>query len=317
VHRPKKDHLSFIVISGDHRQIRRWEGSRMWFRAAVAAGVLLVAALGVTTFGMIHYWQGYKQTADIRVQNAQYDQERAVLVAKLEQLEATVDGVNRLAARLESAGQVPDKGILTAGIGPISESVELPSLHAHGAIDQLQLNAQPGDEPTIAFQDVGQRMRHLDDRIDHVHGRVNKVYKVKRQRNAFWAAVPSRWPVRGWVTSGFGPRRRNRAGGTRFHEGVDIAAPVGTPIFASGDGVVSYAGYKGGYGRSIIIDHGFGMTSLYGHNAQLLVKEGTHVRRGMQIATIGMTGRTTGPHVHYQVSIDGIPVDPLRYLASR
>jgi murein DD-endopeptidase MepM/ murein hydrolase activator NlpD len=120
--------------------------------------------------------------------------------------------------------------------------------------------------------------------------------------------------VRGWVTSEFGVRRSPRGIGTRFHEGIDIAASTGTPIYASGDGVVTFAGYKPGLGKTVIIDHGFGLTTVYGHNSQLYVKDGDRVKRGVNISAVGRTGRSTGPHLHYQIEVDGIPVDPMRYI---
>ena len=121
-------------------------------------------------------------------------------------------------------------------------------------------------------------------------------------------------PGGGWVTSDFGVRHRPRGIGSRFHEGIDIAASTGTPVYASGDGVVSFVGYKHGLGKTIIIDHGFGISTIYGHNSQLYVREGDKIRRGSSIAAVGRTGRATGPHLHYQVIVDGVPVDPMRYI---
>jgi murein DD-endopeptidase MepM/ murein hydrolase activator NlpD len=144
--------------------------------------------------------------------------------------------------------------------------------------------------------------------------RLQEVYAFHRGKLAYWAAIPSIWPVRGWVTSDFGPRRSPKGIGTRFHEGIDIAASIGTPVYASGDGVVTFAGYKHGFGNTIIIDHGFGITTIYGHNSTLYVNEGDRVKRGMGIASVGRTGRATGPHLHYEVVIDGVPVDPMRYI---
>lgn len=306
----RRDQFSVIVISGDHHHVRRWEARGWWFKAASAAFVVLIAGLVFSTVGLFFYYRGYRQTEAIRVQNSQYDQERAVLMAKLQKLETVVEQVDRLATRVESNANVPPKGVLTEGIGPISENLELPQIPSgHGL--------GPQGNWQLAFQNIERDMGILDERAGQVQDRLSKIYEVKKQRNAFWGALPSQWPVRGWITSGFGPRRGIRAGGTRFHQGIDIAAPIGTEVIASGDGRVTFAGYRGGYGRALVIDHGFGISTVYGHNSQILVQEGERVRRGMPIAAIGMTGRTSGPHLHYEVQVDGIPVDPLRYLASR
>ncbi len=307
----RRDQLSVIIISGDHHQVRRWEAKRWWFKAATVAFVVILTGLGISTLGMTYYWRGFKQTEAIRVQNAHYDQERAVLLSRLQKLEEVVEQVDRLASRVESSAGVPEKGVLSEGIGPLSENLELPTVPSARGIGIT------GDNWQLALQNIERDMGLLDERVGQVQDRLTKVYEVKKQRNAFWAALPSKWPVSGWVTSGFGPRRATSVGGTRFHEGIDIAAPIGTEVIASGDGVVTFAGYRGGYGRALVIDHGFGISTIYGHNSQVFVQEGQRIRRGMTIAAIGMTGRTTGPHLHYEVQVDGVPVDPMRYLATR
>jgi murein DD-endopeptidase MepM/ murein hydrolase activator NlpD len=95
---------------------------------------------------------------------------------------------------------------------------------------------------------------------------------------------------------------------------MDIASPYGAPVVATGDGVVTFSGRHGGLGNKIIVDHGYGLATVYGHNSKIVVKEGDRVQRGTIIAYIGSTGRSTGPHLHYEVLVSGIPVDPLRYI---
>jgi murein DD-endopeptidase MepM/ murein hydrolase activator NlpD len=116
------------------------------------------------------------------------------------------------------------------------------------------------------------------------------------------------WPARGVLTSRFGMRWR------RHHNGIDIAAPHGTPIFAARDGRVVRATWAGGFGRLVVLDHGDGMQTWYAHASRILVRVGQQVRRGQQIAAVGCTGVCTGPHVHFEVRIHGRPVDPLRHL---
>jgi murein DD-endopeptidase MepM/ murein hydrolase activator NlpD len=116
------------------------------------------------------------------------------------------------------------------------------------------------------------------------------------------------WPARGLLTSRYGWRYR------RHHDGVDLAAPHGSPIYAARAGRVVFAGWYYGYGRAVIIEHGGGLTTLYGHASSLLVRTGETVRRGQVIARIGCTGRCSGPHLHFEVRIGGRAVNPLRYL---
>ncbi len=130
------------------------------------------------------------------------------------------------------------------------------------------------------------------------------------------SATPSIWPVQGIITAGFGQRMDPFTGEGAFHTGVDIAAPVGTPVRAAADGILFHAGPDAAYGNEALIDHGYGLTTKYGHLSTLSVVVGQEVRRGQIIGTVGMTGRTTGPHLHYEVLVHGTPVNPARYLRS-
>jgi hypothetical protein len=127
-------------------------------------------------------------------------------------------------------------------------------------------------------------------------------------------ATPSIWPVRGIITAGFGQRMDPFTGEGNFHNGVDIAAPAGTLIRAAADGILFHAGPDSGYGNEALIDHGYGLTTKYGHLRSLSVVVGQEVTRGQIIGTVGMTGRATGPHLHYEVLVGGIPVNPASYL---
>lgn len=122
------------------------------------------------------------------------------------------------------------------------------------------------------------------------------------------------WPVSGTITSPFGYRRNPFGGGMEFHQGLDIAAPMGTTITAAAAGTVISAGWYGGYGNYILIDHGGGMATGYGHCSQIFVSVGQQVQKGQAIGAVGSTGYSTGPHVHFEVRIHGKPVDPAAYL---
>jgi len=127
-------------------------------------------------------------------------------------------------------------------------------------------------------------------------------------------AIPSIWPVHGRLTAGFGQRMDPFSGEGAFHPGVDIADALGTDVVATGDGLVIEAEPDAGYGRSILIDHGDGITTRYAHLSRIFVVVGEQVKQGEIIGAIGMSGRTTGPHLHYEVRIHGTPVNPGRFL---
>ena len=127
-------------------------------------------------------------------------------------------------------------------------------------------------------------------------------------------ATPSILPARGWISSEFGHRVNPFSGTRTFHAGIDIANFTGTPVYATADGIVSYAGPRGGYGNVVQVDHGFGIVTRFGHNSRLLVNVGKRVRRGDKISEIGSTGRSTAPHCHYEVVLNGKPVNPRAFI---
>jgi murein DD-endopeptidase MepM/ murein hydrolase activator NlpD len=130
------------------------------------------------------------------------------------------------------------------------------------------------------------------------------------------SVTPSIWPVQGLITGGFGQRMDPFTGEGAFHTGIDIAAPAGTPVRAAADGILFNAGPNAGYGIEALIDHGYGVTTKYAHLSALYVVVGQEVRRGQVIGAVGVTGRTTGPHLHYEVLVRGTPVNPAIYLRS-
>jgi murein DD-endopeptidase MepM/ murein hydrolase activator NlpD len=126
--------------------------------------------------------------------------------------------------------------------------------------------------------------------------------------------TPSIWPARGTITSVFGWRVSPFGDGNELHAGIDIAYTMGAPVVATADGEVVMSGSSGGYGNLVQLNHGNGISTLYGHNSQLIVKVGQTVKKGQVIAYAGSTGKSTGPHVHYEVRVNNNPVDPMKYL---
>ena len=144
----------------------------------------------------------------------------------------------------------------------------------------------------------------------------NVLYKHCEEQRSLLASTPSISPVlkEGWISSRFGYRKSPFTNKREFHNGLDISAGKGEPIVATASGIIKFAGRKGLMGKTVIINHGHGMTTLYGHADTLLVQKGDVVKRGDIIAKIGTTGRTTGPHVHYTVLLNGISVNPEKYI---
>lgn len=127
-------------------------------------------------------------------------------------------------------------------------------------------------------------------------------------------ATPAVFPVRGRISSSFGPRRHPKSQDYKIHAGIDIVARFGAPVVATADGRVVFSGNRAGYGKVVVLDHGFGYQTVYAHNSRIAAPMGARVARGQLIAYVGATGHTTGPHLHYEVRKNGYPVDPAPFL---
>ncbi|MDI7246405.1 MAG: M23 family metallopeptidase [Bacillota bacterium] len=170
-----------------------------------------------------------------------------------------------------------------------------------------------GDDGALALE----TQSRLDELARTTAGVAGDLSALKRSAVSYRDRLdhtPQGWPTRGRVTSSFGRRRHPITGRIQGHDGIDIAAPTGTPIVATADGIVRLSGTQAGYGQLVIIDHGYGLETVYAHNSRNVVRSGQRVKRGQVIAYVGSTGTSTGPHVHYEVRVSGRPVNPRNYM---
>lgn len=142
----------------------------------------------------------------------------------------------------------------------------------------------------------------------------NHVAELHTELQRLIAATPTEWPVQGYVSSGLGSRISPWTGEQEFHSGIDIPKPLGSPVYAPADGVVGFVGQSEASGRALILGHGEGIVTHYAHLSKTHVKEGQFVKKGERIGDVGNTGRSTGPHLHYEVRVNGFPIDPRRHL---
>lgn len=310
------ERYSILIVPRSRASIKRFEVSSRLIGFLLAASLGLFAFLTVSVIGLIHYRNVYQATEGARLEAANYKIQSSGLLAKIAVLEETVSRTGRFAAKLGSVLKTGDH--LQSGEGPVDEEDWLPAVEK-GEETRKLLGKEwrsPFSEPFAAK--FGLKLDNLMAMASGTEEKLNSIFVLQQDRLFFWASLPSIWPTRGWVTSTFGDFRsfRLRAGGHsgRWHEGIDIAAPYGTPIMASGDGFVTFSGYRSGYGNMLVVDHGNGIATVYAHCSSVFVDEGRRVSRGMIIASVGNTGRSTGPHLHYEIHVDGVPVNPINYI---
>jgi murein DD-endopeptidase MepM/ murein hydrolase activator NlpD len=164
---------------------------------------------------------------------------------------------------------------------------------------------------------VASMHRSLDNLEDEVAlGEKDKTefHKFLENQKMLLASTPSIWPTKGWMSSRFGYRISPFTGKREFHRGIDISTRMSAPIVVPADGIVSNISWDRGYGRILSVKHGYGLMTRYAHIKEALVKKGRYVKRGETVALVGNTGRSTGPHLHYEVHLNGVAVNPLRYI---
>ncbi len=186
-----------------------------------------------------------------------------------------------------------------------------------GGPDEIRLQnlAQMGEKKQDeALKEMHHELLVLKGAASRQETSLQMLIEYFEDKRSLYASTPLVWPVRGWVTSPFGNRTSPFSGIPTFHEGLDIAAQTGTPVVAPADGVVLKAGFSPGYGNMVEISHGYGIKTVFGHNSRLNVKVGQQVKRGDIISYVGDTGSSTGPHLHYEVRLNGLPVNPKKYL---
>lgn len=266
-------------------------------------------------------------------------EENLSLKSRLQDIERTLGEVEDQLRRLRMYDQQLDElrrqGF--SGYGPVDLDEASPEeLASNDAVAELDVDPSSGDfgepmheldglelspvfmNPVDAWsQDVQARAEHLLQLARDVEPEVGLMVESAEDARARRSAYPSIWPVEGHFTSGFGYRRSPFTRVWKFHSGIDISAPRGTKVRAASSGVVERAEYSGGYGKLVEIDHGYGVKSRYAHANRLYVKPGQVVQQGQVIATVGTTGQSTGPHLHFEVVVEDQKVNPMAYLPRR
>ncbi len=307
-----------MIIDEDGFGSRALNLSQTSLRLVGALFAFFLVFSTVMTWGFLYYRAKASKGESSTV--TQLEQEKAQLVAKIGSLEGNLKRIEKFTEKLEASIGV-ESGKLNKGVGPITEQENLGEfLNRVNNLPKLSSRSlardwRAGKFDEAFYEKMGLKLDELAEFAINLEERVNEVYEANEDRISFWASTPSLWPTQGWITSGFGYRLSPWGeGSVKMHKGIDIASPYGSAVFAPSDGTVVYSGYKGGYGNTVIIDHGYGISTLYGHNSELFVHEGDKINRGMKISAVGNTGASTGPHLHYEVHVDGIPTDPSKYI---
>jgi len=283
-----------------------------------ARPVLAVACAALTLpvlVGVGAAWKGRSDVASLfasykalEVENASYRQATEELAGQISSLQAAVVDLGAQSALDPSLAHAMDKlpALVKARAMGGGSTTATPAKNQEAYVRALTALTGPDD----TFGLIRNLLEGLESRLINVRGFVER-------RNALAAATPSIWPANGWLTSTMGVRPDPMTGGPDFHAGVDIAAEKGRPVYATAEGTVKDAEYHNGYGKLIVLDHGFGIETRYGHLSKFNVSKGDKVKRGDIIGRVGATGRATGSHLHYEVLANGRLLNPLQLLTQQ
>jgi murein DD-endopeptidase MepM/ murein hydrolase activator NlpD len=229
------------------------------------------------------------------------------------QIDDLAEKVNNFAMRMEELSQL-DKNIRTmANVEDKRYNGQI--LGIGGSInDETKIKSHAETDQRMVIAKIDQNVEQLSKDAVEQKNSFNELFKFLKKQKSILAATPSIWPVQGWVTSEFGFRASPIGGSREFHKGIDIATRMGVHVVAPADGIVSEIAYDRDVGHMIKIDHGYGMSSWYGHLLRTAAKQGNMVKRGDILGYVGNSGRSTGSHLHYSVILNGIPVNPRKYL---
>ena len=307
-----------ISVEQEGRTLRRFGIGGSSLRALAFLALILFTMQAIALVGLS--WKFYGEYGN----GPSAMSENLLLRARLQSIEQRQSQVDQALERVMAydaklrrlTGE--DRGAKAFGIGPLSalevaaaerdrRVVTMPGEAVGSDTDGDDVLANLLDEMDLRGKQLEHRLLREEESLQEVRGYLD-------DRTSLQRANPSIWPVRGWLTSGFGWRRNPVLRTRQLHTGLDIAAPRGTPVMAPADGHVVFAGYHSAYGNMVVMDHGYGITTKYAHTSHILVEVGDRILRGDMIAKVGNTGRSTGPHLHYEVHKDGRPRNPMRYL---
>ena len=285
-----------IVVTDSTTGTRRTFALRLWPTVSAAAFILVLPIL----VGLGSRWAVRSElreltatTMALRMENDSYREATGQLASQISALQGAVDAIGSQAAVDPAARRAMDK---------------LPANVKSRAMGGATGVSAAMSVPDTAFSVLRDLLVGIEDRLALVRSGVER-------RQALALATPSIWPVTGWLSSPYGGRKDPFTGQEDFHPGLDISSPQGEPVLAPADADVSSAGPGGDYGNLVVLDHGYGIVTKFGHLSRFAVSPGQRVKRGDVIAYVGTSGRSTSPHLHYEIWMNGRLTNPMRLLA--
>lgn len=325
------DAYTVVVFRGSSSKPLRFSFPRKFIRKLIIlAGMFIVADLLVVSHYVIRTGEVWQLSA-FRAEAMSAREQTAAFSSAIDDLKRRISAMNEVNQRLRvMLGIEPAKqpGDLANGRGgeevPMTDSKGT-TTPAGAGLESRQASSESSEaarldtdvtaeNAELIAQEVREKIQALASAALNQEQTLQELSEVAEQRSTQWSSTPSIWPVRGWVTSGFGPRVSPFTEKPAWHDGLDIGASPNAPVQAPAQGRVISVSFDPKMGNHVKIDHGYGIETVYGHLAKSLVKEGQRVKRGDVVALVGSTGLSTGPHLHYMVKKNGQALDPTKFI---
>jgi len=305
-----RNRITFILLSGNGSRLRQFSYTKLALAAGAMLSVVLLVGMGLLVQDYLNLKQTAAQVALINDKVAARDAE---IVHQKRQIECFANEINQLKLNLVALDTFEKKIRVIANLEKPDGQDNL--FGVGGATpEDLDTNLSLRRDQSSLIRTMHDQVEQLESASFTQEQDFTSLLDQLEEKKNLLACTPSIRPAKGWISSNFGYRISPFTGRRELHAAYDIANRAGSPIISPADGIVTFAGNKGLYGKLVIIDHGYGLVTRYGHLDSMDVKRGSKVKRGDSIAKMGNTGRSTGPHVHYEVRLNGVPVNPEKYI---
>ena len=308
-----KKSVTIMLVPEKSTRVRKLHLTRQQVKTLTISGISLLVLTVSSYFLSYLYFQQRHDLSHAKDRVTFLESNLKELENRLAVADGTLSRIQNFEKRLRVITRLEDSNRNLA-MGPFSPSEDPLKQDGMGSTRILEADLDVPAEYQFGIKEVNLKLSEVDMRASLQEQTMHELYELLQDQKALLTHTPSVWPVKGWLTSVFGYRASPFTGRIQMHEGIDVATRMGTPVIAPADGTIIRVHTLEGYGKTLLIDHGYGVTTRYGHNSEILAKAGDRVKRGDVIAKVGMTGITTAPHLHYEVRVNGVPVDPKKYI---
>lgn len=294
---------TFLLLTEDNSKVKRISISRLFFRSATLFFTLIILFVAWVLYDYVIVKNEVGQIYHLKAENQE----------QKNKLQSLVNNVNELELQMVKLNQFDWKLRNITNLDPSSETGQFLGQGGPSPEEDRSLWSTKENGEAISSK-LEMKISRLEEDILNREKSFNELHEYLLDQETLLASTPSIWPTKGWLASGFGRRISPFTGLSQRHQGIDIANRIGVTVISTADGLVVKTGKDWALGKYVYINHGYGLKTKYGHLSKIVVKTGQKVKRGEEIGAMGSTGKSTGPHLHYEVMVNNVAANPMKYI---